>query len=122
VPFTTDSLEMFSNINSFENVCTYWSSNPFRNCPQDIMRNVTTDAWMDMVICNKQAGRIKVGCLIILVRIGLRINIISFNFVLFCLRQGFSVWPWLSWNSLCRPGWPRTQKFIHLPLPPECWD
>jgi hypothetical protein len=23
VPFTTDSLEMFSNINSFENVCTY---------------------------------------------------------------------------------------------------
>jgi hypothetical protein len=18
--------------------------------------------------------------------------------------------PWLSWNSLCRPGWPRTQK------------
>jgi len=25
-------------------------------------------------------------------------------------RQGFSVWPWLSWNSLCRPGWPWTQK------------
>jgi hypothetical protein len=27
----------------------------------------------------------------------------------FFLRQGFSVWPWLSWNSLCRPGWPRTR-------------
>ena len=21
-------------------------------------------------------------------------------------RQGFSLLPWLSWNSLCRPGWP----------------
>jgi hypothetical protein len=30
--------------------------------------------------------------------------------------QGFSVWPWLSWNSLCRPGWPRTQKFTCLCL------
>jgi hypothetical protein len=26
------------------------------------------------------------------------------------LRQCFSVQPWLSWNSLCRPGWPQTQK------------
>jgi hypothetical protein len=26
-------------------------------------------------------------------------------------RQVFSVYPWLSWNSLCRPGWPQTQKF-----------
>ena len=25
-------------------------------------------------------------------------------------RQGFSVQPWLSQNSLCRPGWPRIQK------------
>ena len=25
-------------------------------------------------------------------------------------RQCFSVQPWLSWNSLCRPGWARTQK------------
>jgi hypothetical protein len=32
-------------------------------------------------------------------------------FLFFCfLRQGFSVKSWLSWNSLCRPGWPRTQK------------
>jgi hypothetical protein len=25
--------------------------------------------------------------------------------------------PWLSWNSLCRPGWPRTQKSVCLCLP-----
>jgi hypothetical protein len=37
---------------------------------------------------------------------------------LFCFpRQGFSVLPWLSWNSLCRPGWPRTQKSTCLCLP-----
>jgi hypothetical protein len=34
----------------------------------------------------------------------------------FFLRQGFSVQPWLSWNSLCRPGWPRTQKSTSLCL------
>ena len=33
------------------------------------------------------------------------------------LRQGFSVQPWLFWNSLCRPGWPITQKFACLCLP-----
>jgi hypothetical protein len=33
------------------------------------------------------------------------------------LRQGFFVYPWLSWNSLWRPGWPRTQKFACLCLP-----
>ena len=32
-------------------------------------------------------------------------------------RQGFSVQPWLSWNSLCRPGWPQTQKSACLCLP-----
>jgi hypothetical protein len=32
-------------------------------------------------------------------------------------RQGFSGKPWLSWNSLCRPGWPRTQKSACLCLP-----
>ena len=32
-------------------------------------------------------------------------------------RQGFSVQPWLSWNSLCRPGWPRIQKSSCLCLP-----
>jgi hypothetical protein len=40
-----------------------------------------------------------------------------FFLVLVFLRQGFSVWPWLSWNSLCRPGWPRTQKSACLCLP-----
>ena len=25
-------------------------------------------------------------------------------------RQEFSICPWLSWNSLCRPCWPCTQK------------
>jgi hypothetical protein len=29
---------------------------------------------------------------------------------LFFSRQVFSVQSWLSWNSFCRPGWPRTQK------------
>jgi hypothetical protein len=33
-------------------------------------------------------------------------------------RQGFSVYPWLSWNSLCRPGWPRTHKSACL-CPPS---
>jgi hypothetical protein len=33
------------------------------------------------------------------------------------LRQSFSVYPWLSWNSPCRPGWPRTQKSACLCLP-----
>jgi hypothetical protein len=43
---------------------------------------------------------------------------------LFCLvwffgfsRQSFSVSPWLSWNSLCGPGWPQTQKSPCLCLP-----
>jgi hypothetical protein len=45
-----------------------------------------------------------------------------FLFVCFCfcfcfLRQGFSVYPWLPLNSLCRPGWPRTQKSACLCLP-----
>jgi hypothetical protein len=42
----------------------------------------------------------------------------GFVFVLFYfLRQGFSVQSWLSWNSLCRPGWPRTQKSACVCLP-----
>ena len=31
-------------------------------------------------------------------------------------RQGFSVQPWLSWNSLCRPAWPQSQKSTCLCL------
>ena len=37
----------------------------------------------------------------------------GFNF----LRLGFSVYPWLFWNSLCIPCWPRTQKSACLCLP-----
>jgi hypothetical protein len=39
---------------------------------------------------------------------------------LFCflfLIQDFSVYPWLSWNSFCRPGWSGTQKSACLCLP-----
>jgi hypothetical protein len=32
-------------------------------------------------------------------------------------KQGFSVQPWLSWDTLCRPGWPQTQKSACLCLP-----
>jgi hypothetical protein len=32
------------------------------------------------------------------------------------LRQGFFVWPWLSWNSFCRPAWLRSQKSACLCL------
>jgi hypothetical protein len=37
-------------------------------------------------------------------------------FVLFYFDTGF-LCSWLSWNSLCRPGWPRTQKSACLCLP-----
>jgi hypothetical protein len=40
-----------------------------------------------------------------------------FVVVVVVLRQGFSVCVWLSWNSLFRPGWPRTQKYACLCLP-----
>ena len=36
-------------------------------------------------------------------------------------RQGFFVMPWLSQNSLCRPGQPQTHR-DHLPRLPECWN
>jgi hypothetical protein len=45
----------------------------------------------------------------------------SFLFLFFVLgeglKHGFSVYPWLSWNSLSTPGWPRTQKSTCLCLP-----
>lgn len=36
-------------------------------------------------------------------------------------ETGFLVWPWLSWNSVCRPGGPGTQRssLLCLPLPPS---
>jgi hypothetical protein len=46
------------------------------------------------------------------------VGLFVYLFLFFCFsRQGFSVYPWLSWNSLCRPGWPRTQKSVCLCLP-----
>jgi hypothetical protein len=51
-------------------------------------------------------------------KLSLEIFCFCFCFVLFCfLKQGFSVYPWLSWNSLCRPGWPQTQKSVCFCLP-----
>jgi hypothetical protein len=34
------------------------------------------------------------------------------SYFLLCVfpRQGFSVLPWLAWNSLCRPNWPNSQR------------
>jgi hypothetical protein len=48
---------------------------------------------------------------------GYRIYLFYLFIYLVFLRQGFSVQPWLSCNSLCRPGWPRTQKSTCLCLP-----
>jgi hypothetical protein len=42
---------------------------------------------------------------------------LSFFFFFGFSSQGFSIQPWLSWNSLCRPSWPRTQKSASLCLP-----
>lgn len=36
-------------------------------------------------------------------------------------RQGFCMYPWLSWNLLQRPDSPRTQRSACL-WPPLCWD
>ena len=41
----------------------------------------------------------------------------TFFFFFFFPRQGFFVWLWLSWSSLCGPGWPRTQRSACLCLP-----
>ena len=39
------------------------------------------------------------------------------NCLYFCFfKTGFPVYPWLSWNSLCRSDWPQTQKFSGLCL------
>jgi hypothetical protein len=54
-----------------------------------------------------------------LVGFGVLFCFVLFCFVLFCfvlLRQGFSVYSWLSWNSLCKPGWPQTRRSAWLCL------
>ena len=40
-----------------------------------------------------------------------------FFFFFFFPRQGFTMQPQLSWNTLCRRGWPQTQRFTCLCLP-----
>lgn len=38
------------------------------------------------------------------------VRFLPFSFLLFGFpRQGFPVWPWLSWKSLCTSGWPWSQ-------------
>jgi hypothetical protein len=32
------------------------------------------------------------------------------TFLFLFLKQGFSVYPWLSWNLLCRSGWPKIKR------------
>jgi hypothetical protein len=38
-------------------------------------------------------------------------------FIYLYFETGFLCIAWLSRNSLCRPGWPRTQKYTCLSLP-----
>ena len=33
---------------------------------------------------------------------------------IFVFQDRVSLSPWLSWNLLCRPGWPQTQKCIGM--------
>ena len=42
---------------------------------------------------------------------------LGFFFVCLFFETGFLCVAWLSWNSLCRPGWPRIQKSACLCLP-----
>jgi hypothetical protein len=57
-------------------------------------------------------GYIRLSCLFVCL-----LFFCLFLFFFFFSRQGFSVYPWLSWNSLYRPGWPWTQKSDCLCLP-----
>lgn len=40
-----------------------------------------------------------------------QINMQVYRFFVGGWKQGFFVYPWLSWNSLCRPGWSQTQRW-----------
>jgi hypothetical protein len=42
--------------------------------------------------------------------------VFGFWFLVFFFKTGFLCIAWLSWNSLCRPSWPRTQKSACLYL------
>ena len=43
--------------------------------------------------------------------------LLLFLVLLLYFETGFYVYPWLSWNSLCRPGWPQIQQSTCLCLP-----
>jgi hypothetical protein len=50
-----------------------------------------------------------------------RVDRIAFLLIIFYIFGGgaqvFSMWPWLSWNSLCRLGWPashRDRPYLYL--------
>lgn len=40
-------------------------------------------------------------------------------YVCVCVRA--CVWPWLAWNSLCRPTCLKLTK-VHMAVTPQCWD
>ena len=43
--------------------------------------------------------------------LGLNNNLLyAFVYLLVCLRQGFLVQLWLSWNPFCKPNWTQTQR------------
>jgi hypothetical protein len=48
-------------------------------------------------------------------------SIIVFWAKILFLRQGVSMYLWLTWNSLHGSGWPQCTE-IYLPMPPEWWD
>lgn len=50
-------------------------------------------------------------------KISAKCVIFVYLFVYSFLRQSISVYPWLSWNLFCRPGWPQTQRSSWLFLP-----
>ena len=50
-------------------------------------------------------------------RLRSRKYILELWFWIFFLRQGFSAYPWLSWNLICTTAWPRTQRSTCLCLP-----
>lgn len=59
-------------------------------------------------------GRLLLPCLV--QGAELQLSPSFFQFLSVFLRQSFSVWPCLSWSSLCRLGWPRTQSSACLCL------
>jgi hypothetical protein len=88
-------------------------------------RSVWNDYWIDSWVCvdthmekttDQKFNKCKHSfspCFFVFVVLLVWFGLVWFGFS----RQGFSVQPWLSWNSLCRPGWPRTQKSTCLCLP-----